>query len=276
MSRYGLRTSSVREISQFPTQRPAWAGEVSDAQLVQSGSTTFTSGTGSFVSSTVLTSTVDADLVRVTFSGWSASAANRATLCNLTVGGSAYFQTGTQVAAIGGASPLVVWIPKRVVSGNAIVVAARSVVATAGTVTADLYATGTSTQFTNTLVVTGGNGTGSTMEGFSTTTQNVWHERVASTTQPFSAVAIVPSVHNSTIANNTGLWEVGVGPAGAEQVVAASYFETTTAELVRNPVGANCGMFRCRIPQGSRVAVRLSGIGSNPERYGVSVVGYST
>jgi hypothetical protein len=95
---------------------------------------------------------------------------------------------------------------------------------------------------------------------------------IASTAAAYSALAISPSVHNSVIPNNHGVYTVATGAAGSEVDIGTIECFNWSSEGVASVATGTYTVFPVTLPAGSRVAVKHN-IASNPDRYGVSVIG---
>ena len=96
-----------------------------------------------------------------------------------------------------------------------------------------------------------------TSSGVALAAANTWYEATATTSEPFRAIAAVPSLSGSTTVSDVGntTWDVGVGASGAEVVVASGSARPVDTEQICTsgpPILA-----ATHIPAGSRLAVRV-------------------
>jgi hypothetical protein len=220
----------------------------------------------------------DASLLVLLVQDISASGTNTATLLDLGTGASGSESAIASNIAVGGAlttaGPLGVstTVPLKIASGVRLSARIQSVVTGGKTasVQAFLFNVGDFATAPTSVDVIGGNT--ATSEGISFSgASGTWVEATASTSQAYRAVALVPSTHNSAIASFDAQLDLGVGASGSEVV-----FGTTIASYnaQENVISAPpyLSIFGKSIPAGSRLAVKHT-LGSNPERYGVTLIG---
>jgi len=209
----------------------------------------------------------------------SAVATNTATLIDVATGASGSETVIISNLAVGGAlttagpTGVAVAVPLQIPSGTRISARIQSVVTGGKTATAQVFLFSVGDDYatapTSVDVITGDTATsqGISFSGASGT----WVQAIASTPRAYRAVALMPSTHNSNIANISPQLELGVGASGSEQVfglTVASYGNSET--VLSSP--PYLSLFGRNIPAGSRLAVKHN-IGANPERYGFSLIG---
>jgi hypothetical protein len=121
-------------------------------------------------------------------------------------------------------------------------------------VSVQLYSFGQSSLVASTVDVLGANT--ATSAGVNLSTSNTWTEIVASTSQDYIAFCVVPSTSAATTnANETCIYEIGVGASGSEQSFGALPINMRSTEAVANIDGGFL-LFGKEVPSGSRIAVR--------------------
>lgn len=195
-----------------------------------------------------------------------ASATNTATLLDLAVGAS-----GSEVAiasnvAIGSANSggqigtqgISVAFPVDIPSGSRVSARIQSVVTGGKTARLSIYLYDYGD---NALVPASVDVLGTTTnnsEGTSLGASNAWQQVVASTSQAYTGVCLVPSAASTAMISASGVQlDVGVGASGSEVVFGSITTGATGAELIMNYI-AQPVFFSRAIPAGSRLAVRQS------------------
>jgi hypothetical protein len=109
--------------------------------------------------------------------------------------------------------------------------------------------------------------TGTLMSGASGT----WVEVVASTSQAYRAVVVVPSASSAALGNTTIQYNLGTGASGSEVDIGKIEMDTSTIELVGiRP--ALPTLVAKNISSGTRLSIKHDAT-SSPERYGVTLIG---
>jgi hypothetical protein len=95
-----------------------------------------------------------------------------------------------------------------------------------------------------------------TSQGTTLATSNTYTEIVASTSNVYRGVCVIPSIAADTVGNNANQTiSVGVGASGSEVEIGSLSFQTTSAEVIFTSPNFFMPSF---IPAGSRIAVRQS------------------
>lgn len=218
----------------------------------------------------------DASLLLLHVSNIAVTATNTATLIDVGVGAAGSETVIAANIAVGGAvvfaESLVVALPVAVASGSRVACRIQSVVTGGKTARVDgfFYKGGTAPTTVDVLGTSTATSQGTSLSGASGSYTQV----VASTAKAYKAIAIIPSIHNATIANiNPGTYTLAKGSAGSEQDLGQTRFQTTSAELVvsRSPLGS-IYLVSADLPAGSRLSVKHD-IFANPDRYGVTLIG---
>jgi hypothetical protein len=205
------------------------------------------------------------------------STANTATLLDLATGASGSETAFASNIAVGGAvtsttDGIVFAIPIKIANGTRLSARIQSVVTGGKTasVQAYLFNVGDFSTAPTSVDVIGGNTANS--EGISCSgSSGTWVEAIASTSQAYRAVALVPSTHNASVGfANIVQYDVGVGAAGNEVDFGLVKFVTTTQESVRS-TPPYLSLFGANIPAGSRLAVRHNTT-TQPERIGFTLI----
>jgi hypothetical protein len=209
----------------------------------------------------------------------STAATNTATLIDIATGASGSETDIIGNLAVGGAlntagpTGVAVAVPLKIASGTRISARIQSVVTGGKTATAQVFLFDVGGDYATaptSVDVIGGdtaNSQGISFSGASGT----WVQATASTSQAYRAVAIVPSMHSTSISTIAPQLELGVGAAGSEQVfglTVASYGNSET--VLSSP--PYLSLFGRNIPAGSRLAVKHS-IAATPDRYGFTLIG---
>jgi len=208
----------------------------------------------------------------------SSTGANTATLVDLATGASGSESAIASDIAVGGAittagpTGICTAIPLKIASGTRLSARIQSVI-TGGktaTVQAILYNAGDYATAPTSVDVIGGNTANSRGAAFSGAS-GTWVQAIASTTQAYRAVAIVPSMHDSTISTSETQLDLGVGASGSEVVFGTTIVGYNANENVQS-VPPLLSLFGRNIPAGSRLAVRHN-IATNSSRYGFTLIG---
>jgi hypothetical protein len=100
-----------------------------------------------------------------------------------------------------------------------------------------------------------------------------WTQVTASTAQRYRAMWLVPSAIGTNMTDATTTLEIGFGAAGSEVSIGKQRVRYTVNETAfHESTAAPAYPIACDIPAGSRVAVKHA-FPSNPDRYGVCVIG---
>lgn len=202
------------------------------------------------------------------------SLTDTATLMDIGVGAAGSEVVVVPNIAVGGQSVGIFTIPVNIASGARIALRAQSVVASK-TITIPTreflaFDAGDATLTPTTLDTLGtdtATSTGTAMSGASGT----WVEITASTSQAYSAFAIVPSTSDTDTATiNELLYEIGVGAAGSEISFGRIIFSAANTESVSMrrtwPF-----LFGREVPAGSRLSIRHN-IATNPGKYDACII----
>jgi len=208
------------------------------------------------------------------------SGTNTATLIDVGVGASGSETAIAQNIAVGGAAPyfdtqnVVVLLPVAIASGTRVSCRIQSVVTGGKTARVDsfFYQGGDSALLPTSVDVLGtstADSQGTSMSGSSGSYVQV----TASTLQRYRAIGVIPSVHGTSIAGLSIIYTLAVGGAGVEQDLGVAPFATSVQESARS-INASGPLFliSADVPTGSRLSVKHD-IVSNPDRYGVTLVG---
>jgi hypothetical protein len=208
----------------------------------------------------------------------SSAGTNTATLVDLATGASGSESAIASDIAVGGAvttagpTGICTTIPIKIASGTRLSARIQSVI-TGGktaTVQAILYNAGDYATAPTSVDVIGGNTANSRGAAFSGAS-GTWVQAIASTTQAYRAVAIVPSMHDSTISTIETQLDLGVGASGSEVVFGTTIVGYNASENVQSSP-PYLSLFGRNIPAGSRLAVRHN-IASLSARYGFCLIG---
>jgi len=208
----------------------------------------------------------------------SVSGANTATLVDLATGASGSEAAIASDIAVGGAIATVgptgicTTIPIKIASGTRLSARIQSVI-TGGktaTVQAILYNAGDYATAPTSVDVIGGNTANSRGTAFSGAS-GTWVQAIASTSRAYRAVAVVPSMHDSSISTSETQLDLGVGASGSEVVFGTTIVGYNANENVQS-VPPLLSLFGRNIPAGSRLAVRHN-IASLSARYGFCLIG---
>jgi hypothetical protein len=209
----------------------------------------------------------------------STASANTATLIDVATGASGSETDIISNLAVGGAittigpTGVAVAVPFQIPSGTRLSARIQSVVTGGKTATAQVFLLTAGSDYatapTSVDVITGDTATsqGISFSGASGT----WVQAIASTSRAYRAVAIMPSMHNASIANISPQLELGVGGAGSEQVFGLTAVSYANNESVLSSP-PYLSLFGRNIPAGSRLAVKHN-IAANPDRYGFTLIG---
>jgi hypothetical protein len=208
----------------------------------------------------------------------SSAGTNTATLVDLATGASGSESAIASNIAVGGAvattgpTGICTTIPIKIASGTRLSARIQSVI-TGGktaTVQAILYNAGDYATAPTSVDVIGGNTANSRGAAFSGAS-GTWVQAIASTTQAYRAVAIVPSMHDSSISTSETQLDLGVGASGSEVVFGTTIVGYNASENVQSSP-PYLSLFGRNIPAGSRLAVRHN-IASLSARYGFTLIG---
>ena len=262
-------TPLFRDVAWLEAFAPKFV-DAPSATTVTASSTAHTKGGWSeLISST----SGDSSLLHLIVSGIVTAATNTATLLDIGTGAAMAETVIAGNIAVGSAgSNLVIPIPIKIPSGTRVAARIQSVVTGGKTavvsptfVNAGDYAT------VQTLVdVIGGNTANSQGISF-VNASGSWVEAIASTTQPYRAVVLVHSAHDTTITTFNSVMEVGVGAAGLESSFGSAQMRYINNEqAITQPIWFP--VFGRAIPTGSRLAVRHN-IAADPSKYGFCLIG---
>jgi hypothetical protein len=213
------------------------------------------------VTSTGTTSTDTAALLDI---GTGASGSETALIGNVAV--------GAACISAGNASQLAFGVPIKIVSGTRLSARIQSVVTGGRQMTVNVWvfdmgdyaAAPTSVDVLGTSTATS---VGTAMSGASGT----WVQVVASTSQAYRAVVIVPSASAIGLATIVTEYRLGTGASGSEVEVGRTFANYTNAEQA----GTNTrlpALIAGAIPSGTRLSVRHT-IASSPTGYDVTLIG---
>jgi len=287
VGRYGFRTRTASQVGQWILDDPdngiPWYS-LNPNVLASTGLATVTADATAHVKgawSEIIASTAqDVSFLFVVASGVGATTVLTSTLVDIGVGGS-----GSEVAvasnmSIGGAIGTGVFIslPIFVPAGSRIAARIQSVVTGGKTasIRVDAYSVGNVTLVPKSVDVLGADtatSAGTAMSGASGT----YVEIVASSSQKYAALGIVPAINSGTIASINVTYTVAVGSAGNEIDVGSILASYAATELVSS-VGQESFVFPAKVPAGSRISLKHNIPGpaggvNDPARYCAVVVG---
>jgi hypothetical protein len=228
------------------------------------------------VSST--SATTSALLIRV--SDVAVSGTDTATLLDIGVGAAGSETAVISNVAVGGAHSLAnngvyFMVPVKVDSGSRISARIQAKVTTPQTARVEVWAfnVGNADLVSTTVDVLGtstATSEGTAMSGASGTYVQV----VASTSQAYKAVVVVPSTSEASMNSITGItYTVAVGASGAESDIGRLTFNSSSAEAVFSTIsGFISSLVTGTIPAGSRLTVKHN-LESTPGRFDVTLIG---
>lgn len=259
-----------RDISWFEQDR--FVAVTTGAVNVTTGSTAHVKGSWTQL---IASTPANSSLLILRVNGPSLAGSNGAALLDIGFGANTAEVVKIADIAIGGAiDSIIITIPFQVPSGTRIAARAQSAL-TSRTFRCDpfLYDLGDySTAPTSVDVITTDTATSKGIE-FSGASGS-WTLAIASTSQAYRGVCLVPSVHdaNSATISSTTL-DVGVGASGSEVSFGTYRLDWLNSEQVRTqfPVHALFGRGSV-IPAGSRLSVKHN-IAADPSKYGFCLIG---
>jgi hypothetical protein len=249
--------------------------EASSATTVTANTSAHTKGS---YSQLIASTASNASLLVVLVGGIHAGNTNTATLVDIATGASGSETDVAANIAVGGASVastapngIVIPIPLKVPSGTRLSARIQSVVTGGKTasVTAFLFDSGDYATAPTTVDVLGTNT--ATSEGTQlSNTANAWAQIIASTSQAYRAISMVPSLFGNNADTRTVRYEIGVGASGSEAAFGVLNARSTSEETMNSSL-PSFSLASASLPTGSRLAVRQdSGVGA---RYGVTLIG---
>jgi hypothetical protein len=253
--------------------------EDGDFQIISTADATLTADTTAHTKGSwtevVASTSANTSLLVINLAAIATGNTNTATLVEIGTGAAGSETVLIPDLAIGGAHTLggiTAAIPIKIPSGTRIAARIQSVVTGGKTAVISLFLVGDADYATapisvDTIGIDAANSKGLSMSGSSGT----WVEAIASTTQAYRAIALLPSAHATGLQNITFQFDVGVGSAGNE-IAFGSVRTLYGAVVTVNTRAPNSSLFGRNIPAGSRLAVRHD-IGTNPDRYGFTLIG---
>jgi hypothetical protein len=225
----------------------------------------------------IASTSADTSLLVINLTAVAIGNTNTATILEIGTGAAGSETVLIPDLAIGGAHAagnggIAAAIPIKIPSGTRIAARIQSVVTGGKTAVISLFLVGdadyaTAPTSVDTIGIDTANSKGLSMSGSSGT----WVEAIASTPQAYRAIALLPSAHATGLQNLTFQFDVGVGSAGNE-IAFGSVRTLYGAVVTVNTRSPNNSLFGRNIPASSRLAVRHD-IGTNPDRYGVTLIG---
>ena len=181
---------------------------------------------------------------------------------------------GAQAGGNNGTAQLCVWIPVRIASGTRVAIRCQAAIASDGCSSGFSFFgfAGTNALVPVSVDVLGTSTTtsrGTAMSGAS----GSYVEIVASTSQRYRAIVIVPSVPTNNVTTARVVrYTAAFGAAGAEVDIGSSLAEYNTNEAVRSFGPSPIIPIGCNIPAGSRLAVKHD-ISANPGDHACCLIG---
>lgn len=104
-------------------------------------------------------------------------------------------------------------------------------------------------------------------------TKGAWTEITSATTMPFGALVVgIQGAGSTALQTENDLVDIGIGPAGAEQVLPGGGDFHVRGSNTEAVTGGMPWTIPCRLPAGTRIAARYSsGVSSNPKD--ISLIG---
>jgi hypothetical protein len=263
-------TPLFRDIAYFQQQQANFVGNAQVSVTTGSVAHTEPASWTQLIASTP----ANASFLALRIGGLALSANNTATLLDIGAGASGS-ETAilTDVAVGGAADDIHIYVPFKIASGTRLSARARSA-ATSRTFRVDpfLYDFGDFATAPTSVDVIGADT--ATSQGISFSgSSGTWVQAVASTSQSYRAVCLVPSVHDTDIASVATTLDVGVGSSGNEVAFGTMRVDWLNSEAVRLIFPRFCLFSRSTaIPAGSRLAVKHA-ISANPSKYGFCLIG---
>jgi hypothetical protein len=254
----------------------AWLEAFAPKYVQLSGNTTVTADAAANTKGSwaplIASTTANASLLHLVVTGVNTSSTDTATLLDIGTGAAGAETVAASEIAVGGANNLYIVIPLKIASGTRLSARIQSVVTGGKTanITTNLLDVGDYATAPTSVDVygSGANSQGASFSGSS----GQWSLATASTTRAYRGVVLVPSMHDSNIANvSNTVMEVGVGAAGAE-ISFGSTINTYVNQERAESRGILFPYFGRNIPAGSRLAVRHN-IAADPSKYGFCLIG---
>jgi hypothetical protein len=218
----------------------------------------------------------DCNLLDIFLQGLSAVATDCATVLDIGIGASGSETVVAGDIAVGGIGTFSLRLPISIPSGTRIaarIAGVRGSSQGCSLNTAGIYNVASSASLipssVDVLGVDTATSTGTAMSGASGT----WVEIVASTSQDYIALSIIPSLTDTDTPNIAEhRLTVGVGAAGSEVEIGELLCNVTSNESINNrPATAPINMFGREIPAGSRLAIKHN-IAANPSKYDACII----